>query len=829
MDNPVATIYCSSSLCQAPNPETHRFCQKCRTPLPKRYLWVANSGAVKLTPGTLLRNRYYVKSQQVLLDTQSAQEPEIPKKIPPPVEAYLHLSALYPHIPAAYTCLVLESDSRTNSAVLLLEGAPLRIEVPHAGDNKQGVTSPNPGQSEIAISPMPALLTAWEKASAFRQLNWLWQMARLWQPLMAERAAASLLHPPFLRVEGSLLRLLELRIDDPETAEASSPTLVQLGQLWQQWIPKARPSIRRFLETLCQQLTQEELLIADQVVTQLDRGLEACARSQNRQIRIANYTDQGPSRQRNEDACYPPNGSQVVRPPGLETLTIVCDGIGGHEGGNVASNLTIEAVKKHLQTNLKSPESRADANRIITELNRATLQANDVISQQNDSEQREGRKRMGTTLVMALACDREIYITHVGDSRAYLILPTNCHQITLDDDVASREARLGYAFYREVVQRPAAGSLVQALGMSHSRMLHPTIQRFLLDEDCIYLLCSDGLSDNDRVEQYWETEILPLLQGQRNPAQVGQRLVELANTRNGHDNVTVSVIHCQMRSSPNEPELSPDLLATIPPLGVMMTGEASFEVDKEAASAQPPAAEEPTAKTPKTDTEIVPAAQQIASRNSALPLILLLGLFVAVGAGLLAYWLLPEFRTSLRLDPSPQPETVPSAEPTADTNAPIPLQSLQVGQLIQLQLAGGVAPQTTQILLRQKPDSASAETAEQPFAILLPGSVVKVRSIRQGVEEQDAWLEVSLCTAPDAQTSNETTATSPTPNTDSIPAPPQPNASASPAPPDNLGKTPETENAGQLGQPGQVGWVRDSEVLALPAPTNIDSSTACSQ
>jgi len=290
-------------------------------------------------------------------------------------------------------------------------------------------------------------------------------------------------------------------------------------------------------------MIQGQIRSSEQLMALLDQGLADAGRSQSAQFQIYTRSDTGPSRRRNEDACYPPSGTPVNYSQGAGVaLAIVCDGIGGHEGGDVASHLAIDAVQQRVQT-----LENWNPTIITTTLEDAACTANDLISQRNDTEQRQERQRMGTTLVMALAHAHEIYITHVGDSRAYRITPVGCHQVTLDDDIASREVRLGYSVYRDAVQQSASGSLVQALGMSSSATLHPTVQRFVVDEDCVFLLCSDGLSDNDRVEQYWETEILPVLEGQRDVVTAGQRLVQLANTQNGHDNVTVALVYCQVK------------------------------------------------------------------------------------------------------------------------------------------------------------------------------------------------------------------------------------------------------------------------------------------
>jgi protein phosphatase len=241
-----------------------------------------------------------------------------------------------------------------------------------------------------------------------------------------------------------------------------------------------------------------------------------------------------------------------MKPPSPTAVAIVCDGIGGHEGGNVASNIAIDVIQQQVSQLASVPRDRIDPVVLLADLEKAAAAANDKIAVRNDSEGRQGRQRMGTTLVMALPIAHEMYITHVGDSRAYLITRFGCYQVTLDDDVASREVRLGYAVYRDAVMQGASGSLVQALGMGSSNSLHPTAQRFVLDEDCVFLLCSDGLSDFDRVEQYWETEVLPILTDGVDIAQAVNNLIEIANKQNGHDNVTIALVQYQIKFT--EPE-----------------------------------------------------------------------------------------------------------------------------------------------------------------------------------------------------------------------------------------------------------------------------------
>ncbi|MBE9210550.1 protein phosphatase 2C domain-containing protein [Nostoc sp. LEGE 06077] len=533
MENDAATLYCPNELCQAANPLTHKFCQRCSTPLPKRYLWVVGDVLNVGSPGEILADRYLVLNKSVVLDTKPGLLPQgLETENVQTIRAYLRLIPYSLHIPQVYGVLSLK-DGRSRKEILLLEKPPL-------------LTEPT---TDEQLRLCPQLTTAWRTATSMRQLNWLWQLAHLWQPLVSEGVASSLIDTHLLRVEGSLVRLLELRSDT-----ITAPKLSHLGDFWQQLLPDTKPVIAEFVHEVSNYLIQGEITSPEVLISVLDRGLAELGELQSPKIKIITKTDTGPKRQRNEDACYPPSGTLLSKPPQATALAIVCDGIGGHEGGNVASNLAIETIQQQVQQLTKVPHNHIEPSLLLADLEQVVAVANDKISQRNDSENRQGRKRMGTTLVMALPVSHEMYITHVGDSRAYWITRDGCYQVTLDDDVASREVRLGYAIYREAVQQSGSGSLVQALGMSSSAALHPTAQRFILDEDAVFLLTSDGLSDFDRVEEYWETEILPILTEETDLVTVADKLLEIANTKNGHDNVTIALVHYQVKYI--EPELT---------------------------------------------------------------------------------------------------------------------------------------------------------------------------------------------------------------------------------------------------------------------------------
>jgi protein phosphatase len=315
--------------------------------------------------------------------------------------------------------------------------------------------------------------------------------------------------------------------------------------LWSQWIDLASPHLSEYLQHLCKHLEQRKIERVEHLLTLLEEAIAQTDRVYERTYQIYTLTDAGPTRDHNEDACYP-NEAQLVKIGTQEkALAIVCDGIGGQEGGEIASELAIDTLRAEIDR--ITIQEGTQPQRYLEEIESAICATNDLISKRNDSENRQERQRMGTTLVMSLACDREIYLAHIGDSRIYWITPTSCQQATVDDDLASREVRLGYLLYREAIQYPNAGALVQALGMNSSSSLHPTVQRFILDEDCVFLLCSDGLSDFDRVEQYWESELVPIVTQTKDVTAAGKRLLEIANQRNGHDNVTIALVYCQVR------------------------------------------------------------------------------------------------------------------------------------------------------------------------------------------------------------------------------------------------------------------------------------------
>ena len=502
----------------------------------QQYLWAVGLDTDAFPKTSLVGDRYRVISSQIVVDTDSFSLPELPLEFPSYVVSYLKLSRLSLHLPRPYGLLLIGEELNL-SEVFLLENVPI---------DRQG-------------NLCPTLEEAWAKASALRQINLLWQVLNLWQPLAEQNMARTLIAPKLVRVDGMWVRLLELQ------ADVAAVHISQLGDIWVQWLDLAKPEIAEPIAEFFYSLGRGEYDI-NSAIAYLDQMTMKLMENQPLTVRIVSATDVGQQREHNEDACYPDVKRQkrTEQSDGLrDRLAIVCDGLGGHEGGEVASSLAIRTLEQQLKTLLHQAENDPDfsAQGFIAQLEMVVRVVNNQIVAINDQQQRQAQQRMGTTLVMAVMprphgkMSNEVYVVHVGDSRFYCVTKDNLRQVTLDDDVATRETTLGYNFYAYSSQRIDGGALIQALGTRGSDMLIPRVQRFLIDEDCLLLLCSDGLSDFDRVEQICDRYLTPVLAEGKPLDHSCQDLIDQANQLNGHDNITVALMRCQFAPTDSEEEI----------------------------------------------------------------------------------------------------------------------------------------------------------------------------------------------------------------------------------------------------------------------------------
>ncbi|MGL5131374.1 MAG: PP2C family protein-serine/threonine phosphatase, partial [Planktothrix sp.] len=371
--------------------------------------------------------------------------------------------------------------------------------------------------------------------------------------------------------------------------------------------------------------------------------------------------DVGIKRSDNEDSCYPrlhdvrnfelyPNDQLIPH------LSIVCDGVGGHDGGEVASQLAVQSLKPliySLMAEISQQEELAPPELIIEQLQEITRVVNNVIAAQNNEQGREFRQRMGTTLIMALQLPQkvktpegieltnchELYVVNVGDSRAYWITQNSCQQLTVDDDVANREVGHGRSLYWDAAQRSGSGALTQALGTREAEFLRPTVQRFIIEEDGLLLLCSDGLSDNERVEQCWQDFSASVLNGEQSLESAVQGWIEIANDKNGHDNISVVMTYCGV--SPQKLVL----VETTP----LATKTQSLESEPTAASKVLLYDES------LPDSEVQPPSKSISKWKEVVFILILFTIFIAGGFAI--WWQIS--RTQINSIPSGQPTQTP--------------------------------------------------------------------------------------------------------------------------------------------------------------------------
>ncbi len=221
-------------------------------------------------------------------------------------------------------------------------------------------------------------------------------------------------------------------------------------------------------------------------------------------------TDVGCVRDHNED-------SLVVAPP----LFAVCDGMGGHEAGEVASEIAIE-VLSDLAPSVPDPDS----------LRGAVIAANSEIIKA--AQTGRGREGMGTTCTAAIVKGERIVIAQVGDSRAYLLTDGHLQQLTRDHSLVADMVESGQMTKEQARTAPNRSIITRALGTAPDTQ--PDLYEINVKAGDRLLICSDGLSG-----MLQDDEIEDILKHVSEPQRCASMLVSDAITAGGLDNVTVIV------------------------------------------------------------------------------------------------------------------------------------------------------------------------------------------------------------------------------------------------------------------------------------------------
>ncbi|MEO7112866.1 MAG: protein phosphatase 2C domain-containing protein [Polyangiaceae bacterium] len=234
-------------------------------------------------------------------------------------------------------------------------------------------------------------------------------------------------------------------------------------------------------------------------------------------VSASGQSDAGKVRRRNED-------SFLVFPE--RSLFAVADGMGGHVGGDVASQLAVETLRRAFEKNIFDGKTEAETTvpRRGHEMACAVQMANQAILERAQKD--PALTGMGTTLVAARFSPNKqrVYIGHVGDSRCYRLRANSIHQLTSDHTL------LGLG-----LTGPGSQALYQAVGIKSRITIDVVIDKPRADD--VYLLCSDGLS-----KMASDQRIKEILLGESDPEAAAIGLIELANDRGGRDNITVILV-----------------------------------------------------------------------------------------------------------------------------------------------------------------------------------------------------------------------------------------------------------------------------------------------
>jgi serine/threonine protein phosphatase PrpC len=238
-----------------------------------------------------------------------------------------------------------------------------------------------------------------------------------------------------------------------------------------------------------------------------------------KKINLGNITDTGLIRSNNEDYFGAYEGP-------FGDLIIVSDGVGGNEGGEIASQLAVQTVKQKFE----------DLNNDYNEKEKLTLalqKAHDAIKEKARTE--PDLEGMGATAVVLLIINNEAFYAHIGDSRIYLIRDKQIHQLTKDHSLVQQMVDSNILTPEETKEHPMRNVILKALGTKDGD--RPDVSSALeLFKGDIFVLCSDGLTEH--VEK---SEIL--LISLNNPTQAAcQKLVQLAKERGGKDNITIQIV-----------------------------------------------------------------------------------------------------------------------------------------------------------------------------------------------------------------------------------------------------------------------------------------------
>ena len=237
-------------------------------------------------------------------------------------------------------------------------------------------------------------------------------------------------------------------------------------------------------------------------------------------------TDKGPVRRENQDFAI----TETFR-AGRCGVAVVCDGMGGARGGQVASALCCETFLEDLRTHVNAGKKNAVLLPVWLRL--ACERANTAVYERSVED--ENCAGMGTTLVAAVLRGNRAELLNVGDSRAYLVGRRKLEQITRDHSYVADLVESGSISPQQAIHHPNRNLITRAVGVDER--VEPDLYSLTLRPGQYLLLCSDGLVNALSAEQ-----IHSLCRAHRKPEDLCRALIDAAAAANARDNVTAAVI-----------------------------------------------------------------------------------------------------------------------------------------------------------------------------------------------------------------------------------------------------------------------------------------------
>jgi serine/threonine protein phosphatase PrpC len=258
-------------------------------------------------------------------------------------------------------------------------------------------------------------------------------------------------------------------------------------------------------------------------------------------LHVAALSHAGMSGKNNEDRYAISSYLLSKDDPRPSVFAVVSDGIGGHRAGEVAAELAVNYITKGI--------SESSARKPLKALENAIQEASQAISSHsagNDSE-----TGMGATCACVWVIENRLYTAYVGDSRIYLLRGKQIQRLTIDHTWVQEAYEKGIITAEQMREHPNVHVIRRHLGgvklpevdfrlridNEESNEESEGNQGFHLDPGDTILMCSDGLTD-----LVWDDELLKTLRSKKDMKAAAEALVNLANERGGHDNITVVIL-----------------------------------------------------------------------------------------------------------------------------------------------------------------------------------------------------------------------------------------------------------------------------------------------